>query len=146
MPLVHDDWVTEHFCAHEFDQPARYGLPGAPYPREWIVSRLLPLCRMLERLRTVLGDRHIRILSGYRTPPYNARIGGAPHSQHMAGTAADIVVQDLLPHDVFHEVERLLTLGDLQLVRGVGRYPGFTHLDIRRVPRVVWWDGVRTRT
>lgn len=50
------------------------------------------LIRMLERLRDYIGGT-ISINSGYRTAAYNKKIGGASRSQHIYGTAADIVVK-----------------------------------------------------
>ena len=46
----------------------------------------------LEKLRAY-GGFTIHINSGYRTPSYNKKIGGASHSQHIYGTAADISVR-----------------------------------------------------
>ena len=50
------------------------------------------LMAMLEKLRAY-GGFTISINSGYRTPAYNRKIGGASKSQHTLGTAADIVVK-----------------------------------------------------
>ena len=50
------------------------------------------LMSMLEKLRAY-GGFTIHINSGYRTPAYNRKIGGASMSQHTKGTAADIVVK-----------------------------------------------------
>lgn len=50
------------------------------------------LMAMLEKLRAY-GGFTIHINSGYRTPAYNRKIGGASMSQHTKGTAADIVVK-----------------------------------------------------
>lgn len=43
----------------------------------------------LERYRTALG-RPVAIVSGYRDPAYNKRVGGASNSQHLYGNAADV--------------------------------------------------------
>lgn len=51
-----------------------------------VVPRLVAA---LEELRELVA-RPIVIVSGYRCPVHNAAVGGAPHSQHMLGTAADI--------------------------------------------------------
>lgn len=51
------------------------------------------LITYLERLRAYVGGS-ISINSGYRTAAYNKSIGGASLSQHVVGTAADIVVKD----------------------------------------------------
>lgn len=50
------------------------------------------LMSMLEKLRAY-GGFTIHINSGYRSPSYNRKIGGASKSQHIYGTAADIIVK-----------------------------------------------------
>lgn len=47
------------------------------------------LIRGLEKYRARLGAG-VSIVSGYRDPAYNKKIGGATSSQHLYGTAADI--------------------------------------------------------
>ena len=44
---------------------------------------------VLERLRRGLG-RPLTIVSGFRCPEYNARVGGIKTSQHLYGRAADV--------------------------------------------------------
>jgi uncharacterized protein YcbK (DUF882 family) len=48
------------------------------------------LKQLLETLRHEIGDKPIRVVSGYRCPPHNRQVGGAPDSQHMYAAAADI--------------------------------------------------------
>ena len=50
------------------------------------------LMAMLEKLRDY-GGFTVHINSGYRSPSYNRRIGGASKSQHTLGMAADISVR-----------------------------------------------------
>lgn len=50
------------------------------------------LMSMLEKLRAY-GGFTVHINSGYRSPSYNRKIGGASKSQHIYGTAADIIVK-----------------------------------------------------
>ena len=50
------------------------------------------LMAKLEELRAY-GGFTVSINSGYRTKAYNSRIGGASKSQHIQGTAADIIVR-----------------------------------------------------
>ena len=78
---------------------------------------------MLERIREKWGSP-ITITSGYRTPEYNRRIGGAEASVHLLGMAADIVVKGVAPLAVYAYVS-----GELQ-AGGVGLYPTFTHVDV----------------
>ena len=65
-------------------QPGEFACPHCG------VSLVRPLLmQRLEVLRAMHG-RPIRIVSGYRCPVHNKRVGGAPDSQHMYGAAADI--------------------------------------------------------
>lgn len=48
------------------------------------------LTAALEQLRERRGGRPIVIVSGYRCPPHNLAVGGAPDSQHMYASAADL--------------------------------------------------------
>lgn len=50
------------------------------------------LMAMLEKLRAY-GGFTVHINSGYRSPAHNKRVRGAANSQHLKGTAADIVVK-----------------------------------------------------
>lgn len=68
----------------------------------------------------------ITINSGYRTVEYNKKIGGATYSQHIYGTAADIVVKGVEPEKVADFAETLLPN-----TGGIGRYKNFTHIDVR---------------
>jgi hypothetical protein len=50
----------------------------------------------LQTLRDLLGKPMI-VLSGYRSPEYNRRVGGARASKHMEGTAFDISIANHEP-------------------------------------------------
>ena len=130
--------ITPHFKLSEFQCR-----DGAPYPERWIASRLRPLCEQLEILRQHLGAP-ITISSGYRTPEYNRRIGGARQSQHVEGRAADIIVKGIRADRVHALALTLHTNGDLKL-GGLGQYPTFTHLDIRPGTRLARWGGSRAK-
>lgn len=73
--------LTAHFSRAEFD--SHDGARANPDKH---------LLEALERLRHLKGDRPLKILSGYRSPAWNARVHGAPHSQHLVNKAADIPV------------------------------------------------------
>ena len=70
----------------------------------------------------------VTINSGYRTPQYNAKVGGVTDSQHCYGTAADIVVRGKTPAQVAAYARQLMPDWG-----GVGIYvkKGFTHIDVR---------------
>lgn len=69
-------------------------------------------------------DAPIIILSGYRCPKHNAEVGGALHSQHKLGTAADIRVHGYTPKQVHAHFDKWHE-------GGLGRYKTFTHVDVR---------------
>jgi zinc D-Ala-D-Ala carboxypeptidase len=89
----------------------------------------------LQKLRVKLG-RPIILNSAYRSPAYNAKIGGAKASKHMEGIAFDCSMTNHNPE----EFERAaVSLG----FRGIGHYPGsnFMHIDTRKSSTVVRWVG-----
>lgn len=133
--------VTEHFRISEFAQKSGHGLPAEDYPKEWILSRLVDLCECLEVIRLELGSS-IHVVSGYRSPKYNAKIGGARKSQHMEGKAADIQAAGHEAHHVHDAILGLIAAGKLPKVGGLGRYPGFVHVDTRP-GKLVRWRGSR---
>ena len=85
------------------------------------------LVMVLESIRTYFGSAVV-INSGYRTPQYNAKVGGVTESQHCYGTAADIVVRGKTPAQVAAYARQLMPDWG-----GVGVYAkkGFTHIDVR---------------
>lgn len=111
--------LSEHFSRREFD--CRDGTQSHPDPE--LVARL-------ERLRAAAGGRPLRIVSGYRSPSYNARVGGAPNSQHMYDRAADIP-------SGYATVQQAQAAG----FRGIG-YCGswVVHVDVRPGVAVVFRD------
>lgn len=71
--------------------------------------------------------RPIQINSGYRSPDYNRRVGGAPASKHLEGIAFDIG----LPPS---QHEPFIALARKHGFRGIGRYAAFVHIDTRTTP------------
>ena len=68
----------------------------------------------------------VTINSGYRTSTYNKKVGGATNSQHVKGTAADIVAKGVDPLTVGQYVEYIMPDHG-----GIGVYQTFTHVDVR---------------
>ena len=87
------------------------------------------LCDNLQVLRDHIG-KPIRVISGYRSPKYNRRIGGAKRSQHMLAKAADIKVTGMSPSEVKAEIVKLIKEGKM-MSGGIGLYTTFTHYDVR---------------
>ncbi|MFL1449283.1 YcbK family protein [Pseudomonas tritici] len=98
--------------------------------------RLLDLLYLIQGwLRINKLPFHIKIMSGYRTPAYNATLAkAAKKSEHVNGNAADIRIDGL-------SVESLDRLAKAIGVGGVGFYPqkkGFVHVDVGRLRN---WKG-----
>ena len=85
------------------------------------------LVMVLQSIRSHFGAP-VTIHSAYRTPQYNAKVGGVAHSQHCYGTAADIVVRGKTPAAVAAYARQIMPDWG-----GVGIYSkqGFTHIDVR---------------
>ena len=83
---------------------------------------------LLQRVRDHFA-RPVVIVSGYRTPAYNASVGGAKASQHMLGKAADIRIGQVKPRAVAEYCESLAP-GGLGLYE-YGGMNGFVHMDTR---------------
>lgn len=111
--------LSPHFSRAEFD--CHDGARANPAPE---------LIAALERLRAITGNHPIVIVSGYRSPAWNRRVGGATHSQHLVNRAADIV-------------RGVATVAQAREAgfRGIGyRGSWAVHLDVRDGPRATFAD------
>ena len=86
----------------------------------------LRLLTFLEMIRAHFNHVPVTINSSFRCVDHNRAVGGADHSQHLGGKAADIDVRGIHAFDVYDYCNDLINHGG-----GVGRYPNFTHIDIR---------------
>lgn len=78
----------------------------------------------LQRARVIAGEAFV-ILSAYRDPIHNAKVGGAPLSLHKAGRAFDIALRG-------HDRSRLLQACRDAGFTGFGFYKTFLHVDTGR--------------
>jgi hypothetical protein len=122
--------------------PGEFLFPGAAHgarphherntlPPEDLWPNIVAVARVLDRLREETGAP-IRLLSIYRSPAYNAAIGGARGSQHMRFTAADFTCADgQRPEDWAARLRAHRSAGAFR--GGIGVYPakGFVHVDAR---------------
>ena len=69
--------------------------------------------------------RPFAILSAYRSPLHNARVGGAAKSAHKDGIAFDIALRG-------HDPEGLTAACRAAGFGSFGRYPTFLHVDLRK--------------
>ena len=68
---------------------ARLGLDNTPIPI--VITNLGRVAAVMERIRTLLGDRPIVVHSGYRSAEVNQAVGGVVTSAHCHGLACDFV-------------------------------------------------------
>ncbi len=83
------------------------------------------LIRLLETVRARFG-KPVTITSAARCASHNKAVGGSDTSQHLLGKAADIVVKDTPPSEVFEFVT-----AHMPNKGGFGAYNDFTHVDVR---------------
>ena len=82
--------LSPHFTLEEFIESqtaARQSINNDP--PSLLFPSLTATAEGLEQVRTLLGDRPMRISSGYRSPTLNRAVGGSTNSQHVLGEAVD---------------------------------------------------------
>ncbi|WP_373531910.1 D-Ala-D-Ala carboxypeptidase family metallohydrolase [Vampirovibrio sp.] len=108
--------LTPHFKLSEFLRKED------PMPAAGVLQNIERLANRLQVIREVF-NRPILINSGYRSKAHNQAVGGASHSQHLDGLAADIVVAGVPAKTVQQFLQNWSG--------GMGCYQYYTHLDIR---------------
>ena len=101
---------------------------GAEFPDDVIIN-LQFLALNLQVLRDEIQSP-IKINSGYRSPEHNKKIGGAKHSYHVRGMAADIQSDQYTPKELFNIIERLIQENKMT-EGGLKAYSNFLHYDFR---------------
>ncbi len=101
---------------------------GSVVPEE-LMDNVRLLAKNLQVLREHVG-KPVIIISGYRSPKYNRKIGGAKKSQHMQAKAADIKIPGMSPAEVKATIVELIKEGKMHS-GGIGLYTTFTHYDVR---------------
>ena len=139
-----DQFFKDHFPGQMNFSPSEFLVKGASHgapshrchglntdPPEDVWDNVVDLVRVLQEFRTRIGAP-VRLLSVYRSKPYNTCIGGASKSHHMAFRAADFVVLDNGTGPV--DWARILNSmrGPENLFKGgLKAYRTFTHVDTR---------------
>lgn len=101
---------------------------GTDVPDEYM-DNVRKLAENLQILREIIG-KPIIVISGYRSPEYNKKIGGVKRSQHMLAKAADIIIKGMDTRDVADLIKDLIKQGKMH-AGGVGLYQSFVHYDVR---------------
>jgi zinc D-Ala-D-Ala carboxypeptidase len=84
--------ISEHFTLEEFsfsEAAARLGLDNTPSPAD--IANLTRVATVMEKIRSLLGNRPIVVHSAYRSEEVNRAVGGAVTSAHGLGLACDFV-------------------------------------------------------
>jgi len=115
--------LTPNFSLAEFASK-----DGAEFPPQ-VIENLTTLAKALQVIRDTFKAK-ITINSGYRSPDHNRKIGGAQHSQHVRGTAADFTVSGKTPAEVAAVIENLIAHGKIPQ-GGLKAYASWVHYDVR---------------
>lgn len=83
------------------------------------------LVSILEIVRKQVG-KPVIITSGYRTPDWNKKCGGAKYSYHMRGMAADIRVNGISPKELAKKLDAIIPDEC-----GIIVYKNWVHFDVR---------------
>lgn len=126
--------LTPHFTLAEFRCKDGTDVPEA------LRLNVAQLADNLQALRDALG-KPLRIVSGYRTPDYNAKCGGAKSSLHLTAQAADVSCAGVSSAELYALILRLIREGVIKQ-GGVGAYDNWVHYDIRG--RAARWDNRRS--
>lgn len=87
--------------------------------------------KILDPLREFI-NKPITINSWYRTPEYNASVGGVKGSQHTKGEAVDFVVRGMTIEEIYAIVIRMGLLFD-QIILEYGNGTTWVHISLKRV-------------
>ncbi|WP_303703338.1 D-Ala-D-Ala carboxypeptidase family metallohydrolase [Brevundimonas naejangsanensis] len=113
--------LSDHFSLAELTvsaTAARRGISNVPPPL--VIDTLILTADRMEKVRALLGDHPIIVLSGYRSPAVNAAVGGSKSSAHMTGHAVDFICPRFgTPAQVAAHLARHLTGFD-QLIEEFG--------------------------
>ena len=81
--------LTEHFFVEEVSVTSHKGVDNTPSSE--ILSNAKFIAYKMERVRHLLRDNVITVLSWYRSKQLNKLVGGSKKSDHLKATAIDFV-------------------------------------------------------
>lgn len=104
---------------------------GTEVPQEhW--ENLLKLAKTVTIIRRI-ASVPLAVISGYRTPAWNTRVGGAKDSTHLTAEGGDFQPGLGMTVPELHSlVLRLHREGQLPDLGGLGLYKSWCHIDVRQ--------------
>lgn len=138
-----DPQLTKNFHIDEFACKDGTGVP-------WnLIANVKELAENLQVLRDELNAEDkaknpkapevgISINSAFRNDSYNAKIGGAPESEHEDCQAADITRKGRTPNQIAEKIEQLIKSKKMKQ-GGIGIYKSWVHYDTRGT--AARWNG-----
>ena len=136
--FTQQDHVSKHFRLCEFCRA------DDPWPQQFY-DRLMRLVHLAECIRGFIRSEHpmgsgavLKVTSGYRGQMHNHKVGGAPHSQHLAGRAMDFRMVSTMDQETSNILtlaahNHLLERADQYGVGGLGLYQPNEEQPKRRV-------------
>jgi len=93
------------------------------------------LYRVMEIVREYAGGHSINVHCVNRCKKHNKEVGGVNRSQHLRGAAMDFHIPKIDMPDL-HDI--IIELFDSDVVRNIGLYNSFIHVDIRTGKKRFW--------
>jgi uncharacterized protein YcbK (DUF882 family) len=99
---------------------------GRDIPAE-LINNIDQVIEVLQRIRDYVGVP-ITIVSSYRSPAYNKKVGGARFSMHLQFKAIDFKVYGYNDAEYKRLADTIMS-GEFGEIGGVGVYSSFIHVD-----------------
>lgn len=119
-----EHYMLSHFTFSEYAE--RHGIDNTP--PESVINNLREVAYALEEIQRGTGYYVPHILSGYRCPELNKRIGGSKNSAHMKGLAVDFCCPG---YGSALKVCKLAASGILKFDQVIWEYLSWCHLSVR---------------
>lgn len=109
----------KYFCLKELTASAtaqREGIDNRPTESAYHLLHVL-VDQLLDPIRAAWGEP-IVVSSGYRCKELNALVGGAQHSHHLLGCAADLIAGNRADHRrLFHLIQQIQQEGKIKFTQ-----------------------------
>lgn len=143
--------ISKNFTLAELCNSAaakRFGISNNPDDK--VIKNLELLAKnILQPIRDHF-EKPIHVVSGYRSPGLNKKVGGASNSQHLIGQAVDIDNDntDISNAEIFNYIKENLKFDQLIWEFGNDESPDWVHVSYSAKPRKqilrAYKDGSRT--